>query len=596
MRVTFWGTRGSIAKPGPTTVRYGGNTSCVEVETDGGTRIIVDCGTGAHGLGHDLLARYGDKPIDGHLLITHTHWDHIQGLPFFAPLFRSGGTWHIYGPRGLGGSILDTLAGQMQYAYSPITLEEMQANVDYHDLVDGVIEVGDATVVTEYLNHPALSLGYRIEADGATVVYASDHEPNDPRLASGGDVSTSPADAGHLRFLAGADLVIHDAQYIASEYAEKGGWGHSTVEYAVDVAVQAGVAHLALYHHDPMRTDDQVDEVVALARQRVVETGASTVVSAAVEGESLTPVAGAGRATEGRPDRAHAKRQPALDTTPHSILLAVEDPEVARVVRDAAEAEELTIWEGASEDVVHLADEHRPAIVVLGDGDDADRLATDIRDLDVDYGTDVTIVTVAPSGRDRTRSSAITDWLPWPFSAVYARTRMNASLLRRACRWQRPPIPDDEERRLRSLHDLDILDTGSERRFDDLTQEASDTLGVPVALVSLVDRDRQWFKSAHGLDADETPREVSFCAHAIVGEGVFQIPDAMGDDRFADNPLVTGDPRIRFYAGVPLELSDGSSVGTLCVIDYKPRVLGADDLDVLRNLGRRVVEELETSS
>jgi phosphoribosyl 1,2-cyclic phosphodiesterase len=161
MRVRFWGTRGSIATPGPSTLRYGGNTACVEVRSESDTLVVLDCGTGAHSLGRSLLdgAR---RPLRGHILISHTHWDHIQGLPFFAPLFVPGGEWDIYGPRGLAQSLHETLAGQMRYTYFPVTLEQLGAEIRYHDLVEGMFEVGEVRVRTQYLNHPALTLVDRV--------------------------------------------------------------------------------------------------------------------------------------------------------------------------------------------------------------------------------------------------------------------------------------------------------------------------------------------------------------------------------------------------------------------------------------------------
>lgn len=211
MRVRFWGTRGSLAKAGPSTLRYGGNTSCVEVRSTAGTLVVLDCGTGSHGLGQTLMAT-GPQPLHGHLLISHPHWDHIQGLPFFAPLFVPGNHWEVYGPQGLGPSLRDTLAGQMQYTYFPITLDQLAATIQYHELVEGTFQLGDIHVRTHYLNHPALTLGYRLEADGVAVVYACDHEPYARQLALGrGAIGGN--DRRHAAFLAGADLVIHDAQY-----------------------------------------------------------------------------------------------------------------------------------------------------------------------------------------------------------------------------------------------------------------------------------------------------------------------------------------------------------------------------------------------
>ena len=177
MKVSFWGTRGSIAKPGRSTVRFGGNTSCVEVRSDSGSIVILDCGTGAHGLGQALMERE-KQPLSGHILITHTHWDHIQGIPFFAPLFETGNEWDIYAPRGLGTSLRQALAGQMQYTYFPVTLEKLGATIRYHELVEGVFEIDDIEIRTRYMNHPALTLGYRLEADGVSIVYACDHEPH----------------------------------------------------------------------------------------------------------------------------------------------------------------------------------------------------------------------------------------------------------------------------------------------------------------------------------------------------------------------------------------------------------------------------------
>ena len=248
MRIRLWGTRGSLPKPGPDTLRFGGNTSCVEVRTAGDTLVIIDCGSGLHGLGQALTA--SGRPVRGHILISHTHWDHIQGLPFFDPLFVPENEWDIYAPKGLGQSVEDTLAGQMQYVYSPVRLDQMGAKISYHELTEGHFQIDDVGVRTQYMNHTALTLGFRLEADSTTLVYASDHEPFQRHLASGeGEILGQ--DREHCEFLAGADLVIHDAQFTSNEYESKIGWGHSTVEYAVAMCRAAGAARLALTHHDP---------------------------------------------------------------------------------------------------------------------------------------------------------------------------------------------------------------------------------------------------------------------------------------------------------------------------------------------------------
>ena len=176
MDVRFWGTRGSFAKPGRLTLRHGGNTSCVEVRGDDGTLIVLDCGTGAHGLGQALLS--AGPRCDGHLMITHTHWDHIQGFPFFAPLFVPGNTWDIYAPGALGRQLERTLAGQMEYNYFPVTLAQLPATIRFHDIGEGEFAIGETRVTTQYLNHPALTLGYRLQSGGNAVVYSVDHEPH----------------------------------------------------------------------------------------------------------------------------------------------------------------------------------------------------------------------------------------------------------------------------------------------------------------------------------------------------------------------------------------------------------------------------------
>ena len=259
MKVTFCGTPGSIAKAGPATVRYGGNTSCVEMRSDAGTLVVVDCGTGAHDLGRHLLEEAGEAPVDGNILVSHTHWDHIQGLPFFGPLFSPDAAGRSRARVASACRCREVLAGQMEYTYFPIAIDQLAASVTHQDLVEGVFDIDEIHVETRFLNHPALTLGYRLEADGVVIVYASDHEPHEHELAAGGDIGRNRFDTEHASWIAGADLLIHDAQYLSSEYDAHLGWGHSTVEYVIDIARQAEVARVALYHHDPTRTDDQVD-------------------------------------------------------------------------------------------------------------------------------------------------------------------------------------------------------------------------------------------------------------------------------------------------------------------------------------------------
>jgi phosphoribosyl 1,2-cyclic phosphodiesterase len=227
MWVQFWGTRGSIATPGANTARYGGNTSCIEIRSARGTLVVIDCGTGAHALARKLMANNAGRR--GTILISHTHWDHIQGIPFFDPLYVPGNEWDVYGPKGLRESVREVLSGQMQYTYFPVSLEQCAANIRYHDLVEGSFGIDDIRVSARYLNHPTLTLGYRLQVDGATLVYACDHEPYSRGLGLG-EGRIAGEDLRHAEFMQGADLLIHDAQYTAHEYLEKMGWGHSPVE------------------------------------------------------------------------------------------------------------------------------------------------------------------------------------------------------------------------------------------------------------------------------------------------------------------------------------------------------------------------------
>lgn len=601
MRVRFWGTRGSIAKPGPGTVRYGGNTACVEVRSSSGTLVVLDCGTGAHGLGQALVAEAGPRPLRGHLLISHTHWDHIQGIPFFAPFFVPGAEWDVYGPRGLAQSLRETLAGQMQYTYFPITLECMGATIRYHDLVEGVFRVGDVEVSARYLHHTALTLAYRLEADGAALVYASDHEPFARALADG-EGAIEGRDRRHAEFLAGADLVAHDAQYTAAEYPAKLGWGHSTVEYAVAVCREAGARRLALTHHDPLRDDDALDRIVAETRDRLARAEPQLEVFAAAEG--LTVQLGGGPGSARGPGLAEAAPAAALFAPPalgrQSVLLATGDEATAETVAEAVRADDARVTRATDAgSVLRSVEAEQPVLVILArhlpDGTDGLELCRAIRALGTAPTREVPVIVVARREEAEAGVAAgVTDWLVEPFSAVYARTRVRAWLMRVRCRWAQPPMPADEQRRLAALRRLAVLDTAPEERFDRFTRLAVAAFDVPIALVSLVDQNRQWFKSRHGpLTLRETPREVSFCAHAIARPEILVVSDTLLDPRFADNPVVTGEPRIRFYAGCPLALpEDGSRVGTLCLLDTRPRELDASALGLLRDLANLVRQEL----
>ena len=594
MRVRFWGTRGSIAKPGPGTARYGGNTSCTEVRSARGTLVIIDCGTGAHPLGQALAADSA-AGLRGHILISHTHWDHIQGIPFFDPVFVPGNQWDIYGPKGLGHSLREALAGQMQYQYFPVTLDACAAKIRYHDLVEGTFKIDDVKVTTHYLNHPALTLGYRLEVDDAVVVYCCDHEAYSHALASGHGEITGQ-DLRHAEFLDRADLLIHDAQYTAEDYPAKVGWGHSSVEYALKLALHAQVKRLALTHHDPLRDDDAVDRIVAGAEARLRATGSELEVFAAAEGLAIEVAPSRVRASEKRHGEFRAETP--IDATPAdwSVLLGIADAPTAAVLCGAIEAEGIGIeFFSDMEQARKLAANGRPALAILEHDPpriDGLEICRAIRRHDSGHAEELPIVMVA-AREDQTVDSGVTDWLIKPFTGAYARTKIRAWVLRTVCRWVRGPVPADEDRRLATLRGLGILDTGPEERFDRITRIASALFNVPIALVSLVDDHRQWFKSCYGLDTKETSRDAAFCAHVVYDREPLIVPDTFLDARFADNPLVTSEPRIRFYAGCPLILDDGACIGTLCVFDTRPRLLQGTELARLHDLADLAVQELK---
>jgi phosphoribosyl 1,2-cyclic phosphodiesterase/CheY-like chemotaxis protein len=595
VHVRFWGTRGSIAKPGPSTIRYGGNTSCVEVRSARGTLVILDCGSGAHSLGQNLIS--GDtKPLRGHILISHTHWDHIQGIPFFAPLFAPGNEWDIYGPRGLDQSMRETLAGQMQYTYFPVTPDQFGATIRYHDLVEGTFDVGDIKILTRYLNHPALTLGYRLEADGATIVYCCDHEPYSGSLA-GGQGEFVGQDLAHAEFVHGADLLIHDAQYTAAEYPAKVGWGHSSVEYVVKLSQLGHVKRLVLTHHDPLRDDDALDHVVEDIRSRLSESKSPLKVTAAIEGEivEVEPSHAEAAQRSSGEFRAMTPMGPAL--TNRSIILDIADSRIAAALSDVIRAEGIRAnFFSSIDEARELIAEDRPSLVILEHDTaqiDAIKMCRAIRQMEDDSSLQPSVVMIAAQ-RDPTvdAASGPTDWLIKPFTNSYARTKIRAWMLRTACCWIRATVPNNEERRLAALRGLRILDTEPEERFDRVTRLAAALFNVPIAVISLVDENRQWFKSCVGLNARETSRDASFCAHVVYNQTPMIVADTFKDARFADNPLVTNEPRIRFYAGYPLTLNDGTCIGTLCLLDSRPRSLEMSDLEQLRDLADIALQEL----
>ncbi|MCP8937517.1 MBL fold metallo-hydrolase [Alsobacter sp. SYSU M60028] len=591
MQVTFYGTRGSLAVPGPRTVRYGGNTSCCVVRSARDTLVVLDMGTGAYALGQELVAT--GRKLRGHVLITHTHWDHIQGLPFFAPFFRPGNEWDIYAPRGLGPSLRETLAGQMQHVYFPLELEQLGATIRYHDLVEGTLAIDDVAVEAHYLNHTALTLGYRLTADGCSVVYALDHEPFAPSLASGeGPIEGS--DRRHVEFLRGADLVIHDAQYTAAEYATKIGWGHSTVEYALLVAREAGTPRLCIAHHDPQRSDDDLDAL--LEHYRPGAEADDIELFAATEGHVLTLVPDQpARRARAKPEPPTAAAQPAL--ADQAVLVAGDDAERVASLVAVLEEDQVPVRGVAPDDAADVVTRWRPTLLVLVD-DDPDSAAARIRDVRRagEAGRDVAIALVS---RDESGPSnevlGIIDRLAGPFTPTYARARLRAWLMRRACLWALPPSPPAEKDRLAALKRLEALDAPPNERLEHLALLARDLFEAPIAAVTLIDEDRQWFAASCGLGERQTPRDESFCAHVVASPGPLEVPDAAGDPRFADHPAVAGPARLRYYAGHPLILSSGHCVGAFCIADVKPRRIGDGGMANLSRLAELARDILESA-
>ena len=304
LRLRFWGVRGSIPAPGSDTVRYGGNTSCVTLEStaiepgaDGKPGFVIfDAGSGIRALAMSLL-RDKRLPIRAHLFLTHTHWDHIQGFPFFVPALIPGNHISIYGnPEGEGG-VEAALEGQMIHRYFPIGLKQMAAKLDFHQLESGEHEIAHMHVTVAPLFHSSVTFGYRIEIGGRSVVYLTDAEPR----REGDQITIDPVMLG---LAAGADVLIHDAQYTDEEYAGKIGWGHSPIGYVVDFARAAGVRRLILFHHDPLSSDAKLDALQQFARARA--DGAFQV-DAAHEGMEITlPFAGVrGLAPAGAPKGAN---------------------------------------------------------------------------------------------------------------------------------------------------------------------------------------------------------------------------------------------------------------------------------------------------
>lgn len=294
MKIKFWGVRGSIACPGPDTAKYGGNTSCLQVI--GGSEIVVmDAGTGIRKLGEQLTAL--KKPVRVHLLLSHTHWDHIQGFPFFSPIYFPGNELFVYGPRALEKSLEEALMFQMQYSYFPVRGVELAAKVKFTELGEETFSIGDLQVQSKTMNHPIRVLAYKVSQKGRSVIYTGDNEPYYDVLADRG----SGTETGiHRRsefidecnqrvvdFCKDVDLLVADSQYTDEEYTKKRGWGHSSIAQVLALAQESSVKTLALFHHEPTHDDEMLAAIEKDAKARAKKAKRKFNVISAREGMTV---------------------------------------------------------------------------------------------------------------------------------------------------------------------------------------------------------------------------------------------------------------------------------------------------------------------
>jgi phosphoribosyl 1,2-cyclic phosphodiesterase/CheY-like chemotaxis protein len=290
--VRFWGVRGSIPTPGQDTVRYGGNTACVEFR-GGGEIIILDAGTGIRNLGSSLAAEFAGKALGLTLLITHSHWDHVHGFPFFQPAYDPSNRIRVLGFEGTREGLAGVFSAQMESPFFPIGLAQIPSHLSFEELRSMEFAIGNVKVAVAFANHPGVCVGYRLSTGGASVAYLPDHEPFH-RMRNQSVIPEALKDQTRqfalaedekiARFLEGTDVLILDAQFDSDEYANHTGWGHSSVDDAVELALRSKVKKLFLFHHDPSHNDTKIDQMVLHARALVEKAGGNLDVEAAREG------------------------------------------------------------------------------------------------------------------------------------------------------------------------------------------------------------------------------------------------------------------------------------------------------------------------
>jgi diguanylate cyclase (GGDEF)-like protein len=544
MQVRFWGTRGSIAAPGPSTAGFGGNTSCVEVRASDGTVIILDCGTGARELGLHLVQTM-PQPIRLHLFIGHTHWDHIQGFPFFVPAFMPGSELNIYAPIGFQRGLEEAMAGQMEYSYFPVKMRDLRSRIHFTELDEGFFRVGGVLVETQFLNHTAPTIAYRMTGDGATIAYATDHEPF---WNASGRVSQHPGDERHIAFLKGANLVIHDAQYTDAEYRDKVGWGHSSLEYAVDVALAAGVERLVLFHHDPAHDDAMMERMEEMARAHVGRRGQALDVLAAREGLELEV-----RGSSAAPDMEEASALQHRQIVGGRVLLvSANEPEVAEIEEILGDDRLVFLRETNMRTALSRGPELLPDIAIIdrelldGNGDTVldvlrDRLGR--RNFPIVVLADSSI----PSDAVYRGEASWTDYLSKPFSPPMLRTRVRAWLAR-------------------TLLAFDPVERRAPRAVSAVS--AGDSRARCASLLATVPLFRQLSTEQRDLLLDSTTEQSFAPGHVLIRES--DPPDRLfvilsGRVRVLE---VAPDSPVELIVG---ELGEGEILGELSVLRNQPR-------------------------
>lgn len=291
MKLKVWGCRGSIASPGKHTVKYGGNTTCYEIRSEAGDLLILDSGTGFRELGDSLIPQ---MPITAHILISHTHYDHVIGYPFFAPFYVPSNDFKLYGPAVFDKNFRTVMKELLSYSFFPVRLEELAAKMTYKDMHEETMQMGPFLVEATFANHPVTTLAYRISCDGKTIVYTGDTEPLINHLADQNDAD--PEDIAEVQdvideqtlkwtnFLKNADLALYDAQYTPEEYPKFKGWGHTAMDDAIKFCAKSDVKKLLLTHHEPKRSDEEIDKLLVRWQNESLEQNHNMSIDFAKEG------------------------------------------------------------------------------------------------------------------------------------------------------------------------------------------------------------------------------------------------------------------------------------------------------------------------